>query len=133
MLPYILVFATLILLIIILFYYKSESNNESKKKIITSPSLTGKPCPICQWPLQKNERVHSVIYRGKTDTIMHIFGCPYCYKNHPKQSYDSTTKRTCPACHKPLADGEYAIARLFEKPGKNHVHVLGCFRCRGKR
>jgi hypothetical protein len=26
---------------------------------------------------------------------------------------------------------ENLIARLFDKPGRSHVHVLGCSRCRG--
>ena len=132
MLPYILVISTLFLLITILFYYKTSSTNKGNTSTIPKEEILGKPCPICQWPLQPNQRVHSVIYRGESDIIMHIFGCPFCYKEHPKQQYDSTTSRTCPSCHKPLSDGEYAVARLFEKPGKNHVHVLGCYKCRRK-
>jgi hypothetical protein len=28
---------------------------------------------------------------------------------------------------------ENLIARFFDKPGRSHVHVLGCSRCRGPR
>lgn len=131
MLPYILVISILFLIIILLFY---NNIHETKNDIVDSTQsiLSGKPCPICQWPLQKNERVHSTIYRSKGDSIMHIYGCPYCYIDHPKSRYKPNNIRTCPACHKELKPREFAIARLFEKPGKNHVHVLGCYRCRGK-
>ncbi len=131
MLPYILVISVLMLIIVLLFYSKSHKDLDIETVEDLLP--TGKPCPICGWPLQKNEKVHSIIYRSKTDDIMHIYGCPYCYKDHPKARFKPETIRTCPACKKRLSPMEYAIARLFEKPGKNHVHVLGCYRCRGKR
>lgn len=128
---YILVFAVLILIIVLLLNFKqgeklelSNNNHYSEKT---------KPCPICHWPLQKREKVHSVVYRSESDNIMHIYGCPYCYREHPKSKFKNSTSRLCPACKKELSSQEYVIARLFEKPGKNHVHVLGCYRCRGKR
>lgn len=130
MLPYIFVFSLLILVIVILLYSKQEKKISSLDK---EPIFTGKPCPICHWPLQHKERVHSHLYKNGEDSIMHIYGCPYCFRDHPKSKYDSNSIRTCPACKKKLKEGEYIIARLFEKPGKNHVHVLGCYRCRGKR
>ncbi|MGL1893103.1 MAG: hypothetical protein OCD02_15830 [Spirochaetaceae bacterium] len=131
MLPYILVIFLLFLIFILLFY--SNSSKKHQEEEITESLPVGKPCPICQWPLQKNERVHSIRYNSKSDDIMHIFGCPYCYREHPKPKFQPESIRTCPACKKRLSDKEYVIARLFEKPGKNHVHVLGCYRCRGKR
>lgn len=131
MLPFIFVFSTLILIIVILLYNRQEKNliSENSKE----ESFIGKPCPICHWPLKPNERVHSHLFRNGEDSIMHIYGCPYCYKDHPKSKFVVGTQRTCPACKKRVNDGEFIIARLFEKPGKNHVHVLGCYRCRGKR
>lgn len=132
MIPYILVISFLLLLVVLLFYSKNSGKQTYNEPTHDSP-LVGKPCPICGWPLQKNERVHSVVYRAETDSIMHIYGCPYCYEEHPKSKYKTSTIRTCPACKKRLNRKEFAIARLFEKPGKNHVHVLGCYRCRGKR
>ena len=129
MVPYILVISLLFIIIIVLFY-ANNSKNEIETKIDTP--LTGKPCPLCSTLLQKNERVHSIVYRGE-DTIMHIYGCPYCYEDHPKSKFKVETQRVCHACNKPISKKEYVIARLFEKPGKNHVHVLGCYRCRGKR
>lgn len=131
MLPYVLVFSLLILIIVVLFYNLYNRRYSYTEELPTE--RVGKPCPICEWPLQKGEKVHSKIYESKSDTIMHIFGCPYCYKNHPKSRYRSDSIRICPSCKKRLKTDDYLIARLFEKPGKNHVHVLGCYSCRGKR
>ncbi|TFG63370.1 MAG: hypothetical protein E4H36_05750 [Spirochaetales bacterium] len=92
------------------------------------PSRTGqpetKPCPLCGSQLVKTERVHSALFPGREDKLMHIFGCPYCYPANRER------ERRCPACRKTLADDGYLIARVFEKPGKTHVHVLGCTGCR---
>ena len=81
------------------------------------------PCPLCGSLLIKSEKVKSIVFPGKPDQLMHIFGCPYCYvkKIH---------ERVCPVCKKRLKDKEYVIARVFKKPGKTHVHVLGCTSCR---
>ncbi len=128
---YIFVFSILILIFVLLINSKQDQKHRDDEMIIESDE--GKPCPLCSWKLQPRERVHSIIYRGKSDTIMHIFGCPFCYKEHPKAKYQKNLIRQCPACNKQLKDSEYVIARLFEKPEKNHVHVLGCYRCRGKR
>lgn len=91
-----------------------------------------KPCPICGTMLRRGETVHSVVFSkgvkrepGRpVEYLTHIFGCPYCYPANDRM------ERTCPVCLKPLASDGYLIARMFEKPGRNHVHVLGCTRCR---
>jgi hypothetical protein len=36
----------------------------------------------------------------------------------------------CPVCGNHLTNDEMLIARLFDKPGRSHVHVLGCSKCR---
>ncbi len=131
MILYVVAFFLILLTVILLVNFNSHPKSENISHI--SETAKTKPCPICQWPLQTNERVHSTVYRSKEDAIMHIFGCPYCFKDHPKSKFQNSTTRTCPSCHKSLPTKEYAIARLFEKPGKNHVHVLGCYRCRGKK
>jgi hypothetical protein len=58
---------------------------------------------------------------------MHITGCVYCL--------DGSRPRICPVCGTELTPEEILFARFFEKPGRSHVHVLGCTRCRrpGKR
>jgi hypothetical protein len=92
-----------------------------------------KPCPICGTMLRRGETVHSVVYSGggkkpepgrPVEYITHIFGCPYCYPVNEK------VERTCPVCRRPVPEDGYVVARMFEKPGRNHVHVIGCTRCR---
>lgn len=97
-----------------------------------------KPCPLCGTMLRRGETVHSVVFSGGTkakdpdptrpaDYLTHIFGCPYC---HPA---NSKHPRKCPVCGKIVPDDGYVIARMFDKPGKKHVHVLGCTNCRRPR
>lgn len=93
-----------------------------------------KPCPLCGAMLRRGETVHSVVFSGPSprdrsssrpeDSLAHLFGCPYCYPvndDHP---------RVCPVCSARISDDGYVVARMFEKPGRKHVHVLGCTECR---
>ncbi len=86
-------------------------------------------CPVCSARLEMGERVKSSAFpsMGANDRLMHILGCPFCM--------DATKPRPrrCPVCDTVLAQDEYLIARLFDRPGRSHVHVLGCGRCRGRR
>jgi hypothetical protein len=86
-------------------------------------------CPVCSILLPNGERVRSSAFpaMGGSDRLMHISGCPYCMGEKDQRN------RTCPVCRKSLAKQEYLIARIFDKPGRSHVHVLGCTRCRGPR
>ena len=106
-----------------------------------SPSGGGKPgspnggrargsdiraCPLCAARLSAGERVKSSVFpssKGKTDRIMHISGCEYCL--------DGGRLRLCPVCGADLRVEDVLIARIFDKPGRSHVHVLGCSHCRG--
>ena len=91
-------------------------------------------CPLCGEPLQKGERVHSLLFPGgKEDSIMHIYGCPYCYAEHPRRNPAPLKKRNCPSCRSPLDPGDYVYARVYKKPYKTHVSIIGCTRCRGIR
>jgi hypothetical protein len=83
-------------------------------------------CPLCEAWLGAGERVKSAVFPargGKTDRIMHISGCVYCL--------DGSRLRLCPVCGAVLDTEEVLIARIFDKPGRSHVHVLGCSKCRG--
>ena len=108
-----------------------------------------KPCPLCGSMLRRGETVHSVVFSGPArvpadrttagampsgrarrrpdDAIAHLFGCPYCYPA------DDGHPRTCPVCARTLPPDGYVIARMFEKPGRKHVHVLGCTECRSRK
>jgi hypothetical protein len=84
-------------------------------------------CPVCSARLEKGELVKSHAYpsfNGK-DRLMHIKGCGYCL--------DGVRPRLCPVCGVRLRGDEILVARIFERPGRSHVHVLGCSRCRTPR
>jgi transposase len=74
-----------------------------------------------------------VVYSQGEDRLMNIYGCPWCYPAHPAgfRKPSPPRQRCCPSCGSPLKDGSFAIARVFERPGRKvHVHVLGCPSCR---
>lgn len=82
-------------------------------------------CPVCSAKLPQGELVKSSAFpslNGK-DRLMHIRGCVYCI--------EGKRPRRCPVCGVTLKDDEYLISRIFERPGRAHVHVIGCNRCRG--
>ncbi|RKX79335.1 MAG: hypothetical protein DRP87_03450 [Spirochaetes bacterium] len=103
---------------------KARRIESSSRKMSPSPGST-KPCPLCGTGLVKNkEQVKSMVYPGKPDKIMHIFGCPYCYPAN------SEIKRICPVCKKPLKPEGFVIARVYEKRPRTHIHVIGCTECK---
>ncbi|MDR3123519.1 MAG: hypothetical protein LBU16_07045 [Treponema sp.] len=86
-----------------------------------------KTCPVCSLRLTHGEQVKSSAFpaMGKADRLMHINGCPHCLNGE--------RPRVCPVCGNLLNYDESLIARLFDKPGRSHVHVLGCSKCRGAK
>jgi hypothetical protein len=82
-------------------------------------------CPVCSIRLVHGERVKSSAFpaMGKADRLMYIDGCPHCLGGE--------RSRVCPVCGNLLNYDEALVARLFDKPGRSHVHVLGCSKCRG--
>lgn len=91
----------------------------------TARGLQPHCCPLCATPLVPGERVKSDIAAGKGDRIMRIFGCPNCWP-----AVGGRPPRLCPVCGGEIPADGYAVARYFERPGRKHVHVLGCSRCR---
>jgi hypothetical protein len=93
-------------------------------------------CPLCSSALEGGERIHSKLYPGKGDRIMHIFGCPRCWPATPSANATPAPRRLCPVCGKEIGREGWAVARYFERaigPGSGsraHVHVLGCTECR---
>lgn len=93
-------------------------------------------CPLCSSALEGGERIHSKLYPGKGDRIMHIFGCPRCWPATPSTSATHASRRLCPVCGKEIGREGWVVARYFERaigPGSGsraHVHVLGCTECR---
>ena len=127
--------------------YASLANTMARKSRGSFEVL--KPCPLCGTMLRRGETVHSVVFSGPSrterlspttarpapprrssqpeDYLAHLFGCPYCYPANDEHP------RTCPVCSKVVPGEGYVVARMFEKPGRKHVHVLGCTECRTRR
>ena len=120
------VFFVLVLLIgiavLILFQTKKPMVTRGRKKKASVPEERLRPCPLCSTMLRKGETVKTVIYPAKGDTLAEVFGCPYCYGDHP------SAVRICPVCQKPVPDGGHVIGRMFKE--RRHLHVLGCTGCR---
>jgi hypothetical protein len=105
------------------------SRRKPRGKQPRGESFPGAPrtCPVCSAKLEKGERVKSSAFPslGGTDRLMHISGCVYCL--------EGDRRRVCPVCGAVLRGEEFLVARLFEKPVRSHVHVLGCTRCKMRR
>ena len=104
-------------------------NGHGQKRRSSKSGRPGDPqvCPVCSALLNRGELVSSHAFpslTGGKDRLMHIRGCLYCLGGY--------SRRRCPICGASLQNNEYLIARLFERPHHrhNHVHVLGCSRCR---
>lgn len=96
------------------------------------PSITkGKPgdpqvCPVCSMRMLRGELVKTIAFATgirSRDRIVHIKGCYSCLeKNLP---------RRCPVCRAKLTLNDFLVSRMFERSNrKNHIHVLGCNKCR---
>lgn len=86
-------------------------------------------CPLCEEGLEAHENVHTVLYpqtKGTYDRLAEIHGCPHC---DPRKKRTGLKARQCPVCKKRIIGDGYLVARFFEKPGKKHIHVLGCTSC----
>ncbi len=107
----------------------TSSRGGKKRRKHVKEGVPGAPrtCPVCSALLDRGERVKSSAFpsMGGADRLMHISGCPHCLTGG--------RPRKCPVCGVMLKSEEILIARMFEKPGRSHVHVLGCTRCRGPR
>lgn len=128
----ILLFAILLAMIISQFR-GSRHREDAEFDFSEGTEENSTPCPLCEKALHRGERVHSVVYSQGEDRLMNIYGCPWCYPAHPAgfKKPNPPRERRCPSCGGPLKEGSFAIARVFERPGRKvHVHVLGCPSCR---
>jgi hypothetical protein len=131
---------TLVGLLLLWFGYtlvfRMESRRDSGKnpkgryqKTAVQEGIPGNPktCPVCSSLLEYGERVKSAAFPGipNQGRMMHISGCVYCL--------DGDRLRTCPVCGAIMENSDYLIARMFDRPGRSHVHVLGCTQCRQRR
>jgi hypothetical protein len=109
-------------------YHGNDAYSHSRRKD-GSRVENGRPgdprvCPVCSAKLAIEERVKSSAFPGLPGQgrMMHIWGCTYCL--------DGGRKRVCPVCGAVIGVDQILVARMFEKPGRSHVHVLGCSYCR---
>jgi hypothetical protein len=103
------------------------ASRQRRKRKPPGESYPGAPqtCPVCSAKLAPGELVKSSAFpslTGGTDRLMHIRGCVYCLNGE--------RARMCPVCGAHLGENDILIARMFERPHRAHVHVLGCTRCR---
>jgi len=116
---------TVVVVLLLLLYMVERYGGRGKDvayNVSTEKQKTTK-CPLCGSTLKDNKRVKSVLFPGKPDSMMEINGCPYCFP------VNSDIKRICPVCKKEVPAEGHVIARVFIKPNKKHVHVLGCTGC----
>lgn len=116
-----------ILLAGIFIYLKNKNKSQNSR---TKKDLQQVKCPLCQTPLFVGENIISKVYRPMNvpDQLCTVAGCPHCY---PK--CEPGVKRICPVCHKTVAQDQTLTARLFNKIGKKHVHIIGCSNCHRPR
>ncbi|PIE97949.1 MAG: hypothetical protein CR988_05520 [Treponema sp.] len=94
----------------------------------------GKPgdkgvCPVCTTILSANEKIVTTVYPGDDDQVCYIYGCPHCYPVAEEDRY-----RSCPVCKKKLGAESFLYARYFDrKDSSQHIHILGCAKCRHKK
>jgi len=106
----------------------SFRKNKNKKKKKNQKGEPGDPqvCPVCSMKLDRGDLVKSLAFpslSGGKDRLMYIRGCFYCLKKN--------VPRRCPICGLELSLEDYLVTRMFERPNnRNHVHVLGCNRCK---
>lgn len=86
-------------------------------------------CPLCGTALSPGQNLRSKVFRSAasaSDQLCYIYGCPFCCPE-----CKPGISRTCPVCHKPVAQNSYLISRMFSKTksGKPHVIINGCGNC----
>lgn len=124
----VLLAAVLVIIFISLLTKKRPGNPASDESFRKQNAY--RDCPICGTPLVRGETVHSHLFPGKPDGMMYIYGCPFCYSGHPRFKGGRDVERHCPYCKTIIPESGWVVARVFEKPEKTHVHVLGCTECR---
>lgn len=109
---------------------RAVSGPKQEEDRAPSQPAKGSVCPLCGTGLLPGERIHSFRYPGADYDTMHIFGCPWCWKDHPARREGNPKPRKCPSCSSRLGDRDHLFAKVFRKPGRDHVSVVGCTLCR---
>jgi hypothetical protein len=108
---------------VVLFFTYEKAVRTSRKKVKTARKAKV-PCPLCGTRLFEGERIHSVSFDLGKEKLMHIYGCPFC-------EYPGTgVKRHCPVCRREIPVAGFVVGRMWDKPGKTHLHITGCTECK---
>jgi hypothetical protein len=98
----------------------------SKKKRHNGKPGDPQICPVCSMEMLKGDLIKTTAYpnsNGGIDRLMYIKGCYSCLEND--------LPRKCPICGAKLSLDDFLVSRMFERSfQKNHVHILGCNKCR---
>lgn len=124
----ILAFIFIALVVLAYYFFSRYAKKTSEKKYNKYGTINSiGTCPICGTILEKGESVITAVYpNGTNDRLCSIYGCPHCY-----HVTEPNTIRRCPVCKKEIGPDCYLIARDFtRKDGSEHIHILGCTRCR---
>ncbi|MCR5494311.1 MAG: hypothetical protein K6F15_01610 [Treponema sp.] len=121
-----------VIIIAALLYFREyiRKYQATQKKLVKRTAGSGSvQCPLCGMILAPGENLVSKVFTTSgqvNDQICYIYGCPHCY---PK--CQPGIKRSCPVCHKSVAQNQYLLARRFNKTksGTPHVIVNGCGNC----
>ena len=101
------------------FSFLSRVKHDRKKK------GSFQACPVCKTMLNSRSLVDTRAYpalQGSRGRLMHVRGCPFCLQG--------SKPRKCPVCTRDLDTEGYLVSRITERPGRNHVHVVGCSMCK---
>ena len=105
-----------------IYPYMPWSKKEKLKEKPGDPQI----CPLCSMKMLNGENLKTTAFPAKqksTDRLIHIKGCSGCLERN--------LPRMCPVCRTKLSVEDFLVARMFERSfQKNHVHVLGCNKCR---
>ncbi|GHU22590.1 hypothetical protein FACS1894164_05250 [Spirochaetia bacterium] len=122
MLYFVLITAGMILLLLgwcLSLYFRGNRRSKNPESKARTPVHA---CPVCSTRLDKKEKVYSVVFSEiGADKIVHLRGCQYCIEGEQT--------RKCPVCKRILGTEEFIAARMSEKSGRVHVHILGCSQC----
>ena len=108
-------------------YFFSGKKKSDKKDNLKGQPGDPKTCLVCSMKLIKGGLVKTTAFpsvSGGKDRLMYIRGCNICL--------NGKAPRVCPICKSNLSISDYLVSRFFDrlKKRKNHVHVIGCNKCK---
>ena len=108
-------------------YIFPKKNKLRKKDLLKGTPGDPQTCLVCSMKLIKGGLVQTTAFpsvSGGKERLMYIRGCNICLNGQ--------AQRTCPICKAKLSISDYLVSRMFDRARKrkNHVHVLGCNKCK---